>query len=171
MQKRGQETFGMSFSVIFSIILIIVIVGVAFYAISHFVGIKNCADAGLFYSDLQNEIDKAWNADQFKNVFKAALPSEIESVCFGNFNKSAADGFSEKLKSDISEGNCDDNGGMANVFMYPPQKSCDIKLCSNTLKHVKVDKFFCINAGDGKLSVKLENKASKEGVFVVLSAK
>src|SRR3989338_2426588 len=59
-EKRGLE---LSFSMIFSIIVIIAIVAVAFYMISYLLKLKNCTELGLFGRDLQDTIDRAWNSD------------------------------------------------------------------------------------------------------------
>jgi len=66
--KKAQEVFGMSFGVIFSIILIVFILVVAGIAINHFLGLKKCTQLGLFIEDFANEggdIDKAWNSQRF----------------------------------------------------------------------------------------------------------
>ena len=83
MKKKGQEIFGMSFSVIFSIFLIIAIIAVAFYAITHFLSLDNCAQIGRFYEDFQDEIDKAWKDEIYEDIFIIKVPKEVETVCFG----------------------------------------------------------------------------------------
>ena len=83
MKKKGQEIFGMSFSVIFSIFLIIAIIAVAFYAITHFLSLDNCAQIGRFYEDFQDEIDKAWKDEIYEDIFIIKVPKEVETICFG----------------------------------------------------------------------------------------
>ncbi len=168
--KRGQEVLGMSYGVIFSIILIVVIIAVAFYAISHFMELANCGKIGTYYNDLKGEIDKAWNADQYRDVFKGNLPSKIEKVCFGNLSQSVS-GADANVQRTLRDSNCDDNGGRNNVFMYPPQKACGGDMCTNVLEHVKVTGgFFCISKDTkGKFNVNLETSASNNGIFVILS--
>ena len=60
MNKRGQ--IDISFGMIFSIILIIAVVGVAFYVINNFIELKKCTEIGLFYDDLKKYIDEAWQS-------------------------------------------------------------------------------------------------------------
>ena len=57
--KKAQGVFGLSFSVIFSIFLIIFFVIIAFIVIKSFLGTQKCAQVALFKDDFQNEIKKA----------------------------------------------------------------------------------------------------------------
>lgn len=163
---------GMSFGVIFSVILIIVIVAVSFYAIRAFLRQSDCANVGLFYNGLEENINNAWHSDGYRDIFEEGLPSGVEKVCFGSLSQTPLDSVSGKLKSEIEFSNCNTYGGKANVFIYPPKKACDFDLCSHVFEHVKTegDKFFCVGPGaKGKFPVKLENRASSSGVFVLLS--
>ena len=80
MGKRGE--IYISFGMIFSVILIIAIIGVSFYAINYFLNLGKCAEISLFYQGFQNEIDEAWSSEIVKTTFVGKLPVEIESVCF-----------------------------------------------------------------------------------------
>ena len=166
-QKRGQETIGMSFGFIFSIILIIVLIGVAIYAIVYFVGLGKCANVGVSYGKLQDEINKAWNADQYEDKFEIELPTDIESVCFGNISLTvrAGDTVSGDLQRELKRQNA--GSDKSNVFLYPPKKACDGKLESNVLKNVKIDKFFCVRRDSaGKFEVSL-GKSSTDALVRV----
>ncbi len=143
MSKRGQ--FSISFSMIFSIIIIIAIVGVAFYVISGFLSTSKCAEVGLFYDDLKNYIEKAWQSTIHQDTFSSALPSGIESVCFGNIAQASQE-YNEIKKAFINS-----NG---NVFLYPPQKACDSSLSAIKLEHVQINNFFCKNVENNKIEIK-----------------
>ncbi|MEI6731951.1 MAG: hypothetical protein WCK90_04705, partial [archaeon] len=82
MVKRGQ--FELSFGMIFSILIIVFTIAVAAYVIMSFMGTTNCTTAGTLYSDLQKQVDAAWNSEISQNVFTGKLPSGITEVCFGN---------------------------------------------------------------------------------------
>ncbi|MBI2451817.1 hypothetical protein HYV50_01925 [Candidatus Pacearchaeota archaeon] len=160
MTKRGQESFSMSFGSIFSIFIIAVIVAIAFYAISHFLNLNKCAQVGLFYNDLQKEIDKAWTSSIYKDNFVGNLPqsgalrSGIKEVCFGNLN-SASVTEQEKFSGFTSLKN-------ANIFVFPPENACNGKSFSRVLKNAEIRGFFCIALENGKIIVKLEKSPTEE---------
>ncbi len=141
MNKRGQ--FNISFSMIFSIIIIIAIVGVAFYVISGFLSTSKCAEIGLFYDDLKTYMEKAWQSTIHQDTFTSTLPEGIESVCFGNI----AQAQDEKIKKAFINSN-------GNVFLYPPQKACDSSLSAIKLEHVQLNNFFCKSVDNNKIQIK-----------------
>jgi len=82
MKKRGQ--LQLSFGMIFSIILIIVFIAFAFYAIMKFLDIKDTALIGKFQNKLQKDVDKIWKGQQGSQKVEYILPNKIEAVCFVN---------------------------------------------------------------------------------------
>ena len=147
MKKRAQEVFGLSFGIIFSIIITIAIIASAFFAIKHFLGINKCAQIGLFYNDFQNEIDRAWNSGTYtQRYFGNSLPNEIKFVCFGNLALTA-ESDSASIRSELESLNPADD---ANIFFYPP-KECP-EIFSNRLEHTDIQQFFCKPVSDGKLT-------------------
>ena len=60
MRKRGQQTMGMPFGMIFSIFLIIVFFVAAFIGVKYFFGVSDVTKIGLFYEDLQDAVTEAW---------------------------------------------------------------------------------------------------------------
>lgn len=159
MQKRG--SIELSFNMIFSIILIIAILGAAFYVLSFFFNISKCTNTGLFYKDLQNEIDKAWNADFAEDTISLSLPGSSDFVCFGNVTEGAETGITkqyEEIKFYGTRGN--------NVYLYPVKSSCSKELGSYNAKHVKSAKMFCAPVKDGKVSVRIVKEQSSSLVSV-----
>lgn len=153
MNKRGQ--IQISFGMIFSIIIIIATVAVAFYAITYFLDLSKCQQNGLFWTSLQNEIDKAWNSDLTQEIYKADLTSGITRVCFGNFTQTSEIGsraIFEELKRYERTGR--------NAYLYPIGKACE-NLGYYNLKHISTDQFFCVDVKSGKMEVKL-SKASTD---------
>ena len=163
LNKKAQESFGISYGVIFSIILIIVIIGVAFYAISNFLSINECSETGFFYDDLQKEIDKAWTSDQYRDSFKGGLPFGIEKVCLGNLTQTC--GSDCAIRNEFAS--IYSSSGSANIFLYPPEKACENRLFSNVLSHVNISEFFCIDADNDKVEIKLEKMSSDVLVRVI----
>lgn len=78
--KRGQMK--LSFGMIFSIILIVIFIAFAFYAIQKFLGIQNIVKVGQFVDNLQSDVDKAWRSSQYSQKVKYFLPTKVEEVCF-----------------------------------------------------------------------------------------
>jgi hypothetical protein len=151
MKKRGD--LNISFNMIFSIIIIIAIIAVAFYVINSFMDLSKCSQAGLFYDDLKNYINKAWQAGMHKDKFEANLPSGIENVCFGTISQSA-DKDSAEIKKEITKYFI--NEAKNNVFLYPLNKACDGELSSIKLEHIETANFFCVPVKDGKITIHSE---------------
>lgn len=136
----------LSFGVIFSIILIIAIIAVAFYVITNFLSLSQCSQIGLFYEDLESHINKAWLSTIHQDTFNGNLPSDIESVCFGNPKQAPAnykDEYNELLKYTR------DN----NVFLYPPKKACP-NLEAKKIEHFRTEEFFCIPLKNNEIQIK-----------------
>ena len=133
---KAQGVFGMSFAVIFSIILIIFILVVAGIAINHFLGLRDCAQIGMFIEDLQKDIDDAWSSQQFSDDdAEYILPGNIEYVCFANLSNSRSSGDLENMiYSDISL--YENSNG--NMFFYPRENACDMPYIN--MKHIDLNK-------------------------------
>lgn len=149
MKKRGD--FNISFGIIFSIIVIIAIIAIAFYVITKFVGLSKCTEIGLFYDNLKDHVEKAWQSTISEDTLKATLPSKIEFICFGNLNQSPPREYREIYNS-LSKSFI--NFRDRNVFIYPIENACDTELSSIKLDHVKIDNFFCIPVKDRKIEIK-----------------
>ena len=80
MKKRGQMKI--SFGMIFSIILIIIFVSFAFFAVKKFMGIQDAMKIGQFGDSLQSDVNQLWRGSQGSQEVEYFLPSKIESVCF-----------------------------------------------------------------------------------------
>lgn len=151
MKRRGG--IQLSFGMIFSIILIIAIIGVAFYAINYFVGLGKCTEVGLFYRELQDEIDRAWNSEITRDEFTGSLPGGVTNVCFGDVSS----GGSGEIYDDLKRyGRAD-----ANVYLYPLEKACDQGF--RKLEHVDFSEFggfSCFDVESGRVSIGLEKGSS-----------
>jgi hypothetical protein len=156
MKKRGQIEIG--FGMIFSIILIIALIAVAFYAIKYFLDLKDCTNAGLFYQSLENKVDGAWNAVSVQDTFSGSVPGGVTKVCFGTTGLMPSAGSEAEL--DKFERYSDEGD---NVMFSPPQKVCS-GLETHKIEHVKMNNFFCVNAVDGKVQVKLSKTPSDSAV-------
>ncbi len=72
----------LSFGMIFSIILIIIFIAFAFYAILKFLDLQDSIKTAQFSDDLQYDINKMWKSSQGSQPREYLLPSKIKSVCF-----------------------------------------------------------------------------------------
>ena len=86
LNKRGQQTMGLPFGVIFALFLIIVFVVIAFIAVGYFLDIGRSSEIGLFYEDFQAAIDDAWAGQSSETTFEINLPSAIDKICFANLS-------------------------------------------------------------------------------------
>src|SRR3989344_4093147 len=139
-EKKGQ--LEISFSMIFSIIVIIAIIGVAIYVIMFFLGVDKCGETGFFYSDLQNEINEAWRSQSYKDNFEVKLPSNIKYICFGALNIDAKDSKSEEIQREIDFSIYASD--TANLFLFPSGEACDGDLANNKIENVEIDGFYCL---------------------------
>ena len=148
--KRSQHTLGLPFGVIFAIFLIVVFIMIAFIAVNHFLNIGKCAGVGQFYEDLQKGVDEAWTTQSSEFDFEINLPSKIEKVCFANLS---AEINNQEDYEQIERYSVYD----ANVFLVPPEKSCDMPY--KLIKHINITEItnsknpYCVDVGR-KLKIK-----------------
>ena len=112
MKKRGQ--LKLSFGMIFSIILIIIFIAFAFYAVQKFIDIQNSVQIGKFTSDFQNDIDKIWKGSQGLQKKEYFLPKKISFVCLADYfsnERGSNRNFYDELKLVYYENE--------NLFFYP----------------------------------------------------
>lgn len=151
--KMGQ--INLSFGMIFSIILIIIFISFAFYAIMKFLDIQNSAQIGKFISDLQGDIDKMWKGSEGSQNYEYFIPSKIEYVCFTDY-------LSQKRGS---KGNIFEEMDQAfyaeeNLFFYPigsAQGQDSAKIKNINLESItSVENPYCIPNSKGKLKLTIQ---------------
>ncbi len=153
--KTSQETLGISFGVIFSIILIVFFIVVAGIVIKSFLDTKKCAELGIFIDRFDSEVKKTWNSQSFSGEFKGNLPGSISYVCFGNLSNSIKGKF-EKQGYDISLY----EGRIANTFFYPVNKACEMPF--NQINHLDIERITkinnpnCVLIDNGRIKINIE---------------
>ncbi|MBS3075796.1 hypothetical protein J4429_05045 [Candidatus Pacearchaeota archaeon] len=154
---KGQEFMGMSFSIMFSIFLIIVFIVIAFIAIKAFLSTQQCAQVGIFKKDFQADVDKAWNSASLSLEFKRSLPSTIEYVCFANFSEIlSSNGIEGKIGNDIKVYDETES----NMFFYPLENACEMP--GNQINHLNIAEItktknpYCIKTSKGQIILKIE---------------
>jgi len=155
--NKKAEIFGMSFGMIFSIILMIFFIAVAFIGIKAFLNYQKNIQIGLFIQDFQNEVNDAWNSERTVLIFNSTLPSGIEYVCMINYaNQSRAANNNElSIYSKIKESGYSVS---ENLYFYAPTKDYDLK--SATIKHIDLSQKnpVCFRVINGKVSIKIQKK-------------
>lgn len=143
LNERGQMR--LSFGMIFSIILMIIFIAFAFFAINKFLGMQRIAQVGQFTDGLQTDVDKMWKGSQGSREVEYSLPKKIKEVCFR-----------------------DDEYG--NLFFYPLDSSEGFN--SIEIKHIDIEKIienenpFCIKNIDGKVKMIVKKSFGEELVMI-----
>lgn len=155
--NKSQSVFGMSFGMIFSIILIVFFIAVAFIAIKSFLETQRCAQIGIFKDNFQTEITKTWNSQKAEFEIKARLPIQIKYVCFADLSKPVtATGSAGNIGRELGIY----QGYIANMFLYPVEPACE--MVYHEIDHLDIDKIisvknpYCIAVDDGNINIKVQ---------------
>lgn len=159
MKKKGQ--LQLSFSMIFSIILIIATIAIAIYFIVQFLETSRCAQINFFKSDLQNQIDSVWKSAQAQKSFDISLPNKINKVCIGNL--SAQKSLSLKEYEELKRYQFTD----ANLFLLPSFESCGGNLAKSRLAHIEDGSLICFQLEKGKGKLLLNKDSSSQNLVKV----
>ena len=157
MKKGDKAQIELSFGMIFSIILIIVFIGFAFYAIKLFLSANDSMKTGKFLDNFQNDVDTSWKGFESSQEENYILPTKIEFVCFADFDKIAQGKNSEKLeklKQAFSGGDSE------NLIFYPVGSGNGIDgkeiLHLNINKTIAMENPFCIQNVKGNIKMTLK---------------
>jgi len=150
--KRGQQSFGMSIEMIFTIFLIIVFLGFAVWGILVVLKQGNEAKVNLFAQDLKSDVDKAWVSELSESTFKYnSMPTEVAYVCFVDLNE-IAKGQNADFYDEFRNPN-------SNLYIYPTnaignEKSFNIAHVdlNNSLKY---ENPLCIKNNKGRVYIHL----------------
>ena len=147
MKKKGQQVMGMSYGMIFALILIAIFIVMAFMGIKSFLSFGRTSSVGLFYNELQEEINDVWMSQSSADHFKIDLPEGVRKVCFANLSaKITNQGEEYELIKDffIYE---------ANLFLFPPGASEGMEW--KLMDHIDIGRITaknnpnCIDVGNG----------------------
>jgi len=170
MKNKKAEVFGMSFGMIFAIILIVFFIIVAGIAVKAFLSWQKEVQIGLFVKDLQDEATIAFASPGYDNSgkpFTSSLPSGVEEICFINTTGNPKDAsnaeekiynYAKKQKRDSSK----------NLFIYSPEKS--YRTLWGTIKKVDLSQKnpICIPVKNNKVSIKI--KRTFDYPYLIVSA-
>ena len=148
--KKGQQTMGMPFGIIFAIFLIIVFVVIAFIAVRGFLDIGKSSGVGMFYRDLQDAVDDSWRGQSSEVNFTIDLPSGIKRVCFANLTarRTGSGPEYDMIKNyDVYD---------ANTFLVPPEYAQGMEW--KLIEHINITRItrdenpYCVDA-EGVLEI------------------
>lgn len=160
--ENNRAQIKMSFGMIFSIILIIVFLVFAFYAIRTFMNIQNTAQVGIFLDDLQSDITSAWNSPESAEEREYSLPLKIKYVCFVDFNAPAT-GTNAGLFSELRRAYY----GSENMVFYPVGSS---GMESTKIRNIAIGTItgsenpFCIKVAKEKIKLTLVKNYDDDGL-------
>ncbi len=155
--KKAQEVMGISFGMIFSIILIVFFIIIAGIAINAFLSWQKETQIGLFIKELQSETEIAFKSENYAKTFNSELPSGVEEVCFINLSSSPKSpnnieqevyDYAKKQTHDFQK----------NLYIYAPTKSYSLKWA--TIENIDLSQKnpICASVKDGKISINIERK-------------
>lgn len=156
VKKRGAHgQMKLSFGMIFSIILIIIFIAFAFYAIQKFLGIQRAIQVGQFKDNLQSNVDKIWKGSQGSKEVEYILPKKIEYICFVDYNSNAK-GEKENLYNKLKQAYYE----YENLFFYPVGSAEGLDAFE--LKNINIEKItgnenpFCVENIKGKVKMTIK---------------
>ncbi len=161
MKKRGQ--FQLSFGMIFSIILIIVFITVAFYVINVFLGIRDNVETGAFINDLDFEIERVWKSSggEERVVNFNLRGSEITHICFYNAIQEQKGKYKEQYEDIANNVDYRDN------FYFYPRRFAEID--SAEIEHINLnlpENPYCIENKEGGFSIEIKKDIRDELVTI-----
>lgn len=151
--KKG-EIFGMSFTMIFSIILIVFFLIAAFQGIKFLLNYQKQLQLNLFVKDMQTKIDQAWKCGyRCTLLFNQSI--NFDYACFIDFS-SPIKGYTSSDKLIYDKIKQDSYTASHNLYLYSEDK-----LESFSLSHLKITKNpICFKSSKDKFSIKFENTGS-----------
>jgi len=164
--KRAEGSMEMSFSMIFTVILIVFFILVSFMAIRYLLKLQTCNQIGGFVDEFQSKVTDIWNSQKEDYELKKTLPTAIEYVCFANLE----DNFKGDNNEILEELEFYQGGFDSNMFIYPKEKACDMP--AQKIKHLDIEKItktknpYCIQVIRGKINIKIEKDFLDELVTI-----
>jgi len=149
--KRGQME--MSFGMIFSIILIVIFIAFAVYAILKFIETQRTTQVASFLNDFQIDIDKMWQSSGGSQESNYNIPSNIEYVCLIDYESRANN--QENIYNELKQ----NYNGKKNIFFYPLNSG---KGFEKEIKNIDIKKTtdsknpFCIKSTKGKIKLTIK---------------
>lgn len=141
----------LSFGMIFSIILIIIFIAFAFFAVKTFLGTGLAAQVTQFKEDLQSDIDRLWRASQGSQEEEYFLPNKIKYICFVDYS-TPSEGMYSELYQELQLGYY----GSENLFFSPSNDLQGVLINHIALDEITINQNpYCIPNTDSKIKLVL----------------
>lgn len=154
-KKAQGGIFGLSFGMIWGIILIVFFFVAAFIGIRAFLNYQKNALISLFIEDFQLKVNEAWNSQSASFRFNSTLPAGVQYICLVNLSSQAhnSSNIEQDIFTEITGGAFDYS---KNLHIYAPEKDYSVKWAN--IKHIDLSKRnpICIKVSGGKVSIKIE---------------
>lgn len=143
-----------SFGMIFSIILIVIFIAVAFYGISKFLDYQKRIQIGQFVNYFQEDVKKMNSPGSISQDY--SLPNAIEYICFADVLKKSSGDYAEFY----NEFKLSSSGGDKNMFFYPKKAAegyNSIKLENINLENItNIENPYCIKNEKGQVKINIK---------------
>ncbi len=145
----------LSFGMIFSIILIIIFLAFAFYAISKFLNIQKAAKTAQFVDAFRADVGRMWKSSSGSQRIEYKLPGSVEYVCLADFS-SQNTGTKREIYDTLRTVYFNDE----NLFFYPVGSGGAVDSARIDNINLPVitagENPYCINNVDGKISLTIK---------------
>lgn len=156
----------MSFGMIFSIILIIIFLAVAFYGISKFLEFKDLTQTSKFVKDLQVDVDKMWGGFQGSEEFTYLLPNRIKLVCLIDYNSPSRGEYKEEYE-ELEQAFFEEE----NLFFYPVGSG--VGRDGSVIRHLNITSTtennnpLCFENKDGRVKISIIQDYGENSVRII----
>jgi hypothetical protein len=153
--KRKAGQLSLSFGMIFSIILIVIFISFAFFAIKKFLDIQKSVEIGKFVNGFQSDVDRLWQGSQGSELREYSLPKSVELVCFADYSEGAI-GVNSAIYQRLYEVYYE----RENMFFYPLGSGEGID--SKEIRHIDIQRItetdnpYCIKNIQGKMGIAIK---------------
>ena len=170
LPKRGQKKerkgqMNLSFGMMFSIILIIVFIAFAFFAIGKFLDIQKAAKTGQFIDALKTDVNRMWKSSQGSQQVNYSLPTSVDYLCFADF-EAVKKGVNQSLYYDLNFVYFEKN----NMIFYPVGSAGGIDAIKleniNLAKITSSDNPYCIKNAKGKIKLTIKKNIDESTVTI-----
>jgi len=163
--KSKRSQMKLSFGMIFSIILIIIFLAFAFFAIRKFLGIQDNVKVAQFVDKIQDDVDKIWRGTQGSQEVEYFLPSKIQAVCFVDYD-SGKRGINEDLYDKLKQVFFE----YENMIFYPVGSGEGQDAAS--IEHIDIETIteemnpFCLDVEEGKVKMRVQMESGESLVTI-----
>jgi len=147
---------GMSFGMIFSIILIVFFIVVGGIAVNAFLKWQKEMQLGLAIKELDGAIKLAFNSENYDKTVKISFPSGVQEVCFINWSAQVSSDASNIDSEIFNYARKQTHKIENNFFIYSPDRDYNIRFA--TVKYIDLTSKnpICITLKNSVASIKIQ---------------